>query len=167
MITFDIYTLMFCIFITILIKYLYMNISLIPATETDRAFFRQVHHEAYRETIESMFVWDDAEQDRFADTDFDNRIMHIVMLGEERCGVVGHQDQGDHIELGPIYILPVYQNKGIGSGIVKLYIQKATDQKAQLKLKTLRTNTRAKELYERLGFTVSDQTEQYWFMNYK
>lgn len=143
-----------------------MNITLVPAVESDRDFFRGVHHEAYRDTIESMFVWDEEQQNGFVDRDFDTRDPQIISYGDERCGVVGYQNLEDHIWFGPVFVLPAYQGKGIGSHVVKLFMERARKSNIPLRLKTLRANMRAKEFYERLGFIVSDHTEKYWFLDY-
>jgi GNAT superfamily N-acetyltransferase len=143
-----------------------MNITLIPALESDREFFRRVHHKAYRDTIESMFPWDEYEQNRFAYRDFDTRDPHIILYGDERFGVVGCQHLEDHIWFGPVFVLPAYQGKGVGSSVVKLFMERGRTANIPLKLKTLKTNIRAKELYERLGFIVSDHTDKYWFLDY-
>jgi GNAT superfamily N-acetyltransferase len=113
-----------------------------------------------------MFVWDEEQQNNFVNRDFDTRDPHIVLYGDERCGVVGYQDMEDHIWFGPVFVLPAYQGKGVGSSVVKLFMARARTANIPLKLKTLKANIRAKELYERLGFIVSDHTDKYWFLEY-
>ena len=143
-----------------------MDITLIPVREEDRHFFRRVHHESYRDTIESIFTWDDAEQDRFADADFDHRNPQIILCGDEKCGIVGIQDKGDHIRFGPIWLLPSFQGRGIGTYVVRLFMDQALREKRPLKLQTLKVNLRAKHLYERLGFLTTGSGDIYWDMEY-
>ncbi len=144
-----------------------MNIELIPATEKDREFFRKTHHLAYRQVIESMFKWDEKEQAIFADRDFDERNPHIIIFDKQYSGVVGWQDKSEYIWFGPIFILPQYQNKGIGSLLVKQFMDKADSQNLPLRLQTLRKNERAKVFYKKLGFKVIDYNNIHWQMEYR
>lgn len=143
-----------------------MNVELHPATENDRAFFRQVHHRAYRSVIESMFGWDEAYQDKAADKDFDERTPHIIRCDGAAAGVVGWVDRGDHIWFGPLFILPEHQGKGIGTILMQNLIELARGQARAIKLQTLKENTRAKAWYERLGFTVVAVDDHHWQLEY-
>ncbi len=144
-----------------------MNIEIIPATESDRAFFRKAHHLAYRDVIESMFSWDEEEQDKFANKDFDERNPHIIIYGKIRVGVLGWLAKADHIWFGPIYILPEHQNKGIGSYLVREFMNRARNAGLPLHLQTLRKNEKARKFYEKLGFTILPSDEIHWQMEYK
>ncbi|MDX9689021.1 MAG: GNAT family N-acetyltransferase [Alphaproteobacteria bacterium] len=143
-----------------------MEIDLIPMTEKDRAFFRQAHHVAYRKVIESMFGWDEKMQDMAADRDFDGRSPHIIRWDGNDVGVIGWQDKNEYIWFGPIFILPPYQSKGIGTALIMKFMKMATDSSKTLKLQTLKENTRAKKLYEGLGFTVASSDEIHWQLTY-
>jgi len=143
-----------------------MKAKLVPATENDRFFFRQAHHLAYRAVIEVMFGWDEVQQDKAADKDFDERNPHIICQNDVHVGVVGWQDQINHIWFGPIFILPDYQNKGIGTELIEYFMIMAGEQSKALKLQTLKENLRAKELYERMGFKVIASDEIHWQLEY-
>ncbi|MEQ1705321.1 MAG: GNAT family N-acetyltransferase [Rickettsiales bacterium] len=144
-----------------------MSIDIIKATEKDRCFFRVAHHVAYREIIESMFNWNEQEQDKYADNDFDERNPHIILYDKIPAGVIGWQDKPDYIWFGPIFILPKYQNQGIGSYLVRKFIDKANSQNLTLRLQTLLRNERAKKLYDKLGFKTVSSDDIHWQMEYK
>ena len=143
-----------------------MSIKIIPTTETDRAFCRKVHHIAYRPIIDYMFGWNELQQDTYADSDFDERNLHIIHAQNKPVGVVGWQDKTDHLWFGPLMLLPEHQNKGIGSFIIKQFIDTANGLKLPLRLQTLKQNTKAKDLYEKLGFRVLSSCAIYWQMEY-
>ncbi len=143
-----------------------MTIQLIPAEEQDRTFFRKAHHIAYRPVIESMFGWDEKAQDNYADKDFDERSPHIILFENQKAGVIGWQDKPDYIWFGPIFILPEYQGNGIGSILVKQFMDRANTENISLKLQTLKMNLGAKKLYEKLGFKVILESDIYWQMEY-
>lgn len=140
------------------------NIQLSPVTEADRSFFRTAHHVAYRSIIESMFEWDEALQDEAADCEFNERNPHIIKFDDTSIGVVGWELRDDHLWLAPIYILPAFQNLGIGSLLVKRFINEAGEKGVPVRLRTLRLNEAAKRLYERLGFRVISATDIHWHM---
>ncbi|MBS1592980.1 MAG: GNAT family N-acetyltransferase [Bacteroidetes bacterium] len=140
------------------------NISWRKATEADREFFRRVHHGSYRQVIEAIFGWDEALQDRLANNDFDTRNIHIIYKGGDRCGVLGWMETADSIEIGPLYLTDDYQGSGIGTWIARDFISRYRGK--NLILKTLKSNERAKALYERLGFIVTEANDKYWHMQY-
>lgn len=47
-----------------------MSLTFIPVVAADLDFFIQVHHTAYRSAIESMFGWDERQQDDYAKAAF-------------------------------------------------------------------------------------------------
>ena len=125
-----------------------------------------VHHTAYRPVIEAMFGWNEQQQDTYADSDFDERNLHIIHYEHKSVGVIGWQDKPDHFWFGPLMILPEYQNKGIGSTLVRQFMDTADALKLPLRLQTLRQNTEAKRLYEKLGFRILPSCAIYWQMEY-
>lgn len=141
-----------------------MNLKYILATEGDRAFFIHVHHTAYRDTIEEMFGWDEKRQDELANRPFDEGGIHIIWNDDNRIGVVGWEERYDHLWLKELFLLPEYQGQGIGSQIIKDTITKARSVAKDIRLRTLKANMRAKELYERYGFELTEETDIHWNM---
>ena len=139
-----------------------MNLKYLPAIEQDRAFFIHVHHTAYRDTIEEMFGWDEERQDELANLPFDEGGINIVWNRDNRIGVVGWEEREDHLWLKELFLLPEYQGQGIGSQIVKDTITKSRSLAKDVRLRTLKANTRAKELYERHGFVVTEASDIHW-----
>ncbi len=142
-----------------------MEIELVPMKEIDRPFFRQAHHRSYRSVVESMFGWDEAYQDGAADIDFNERNPHIIIHNKEAVGIVGWQET-DHLWFGPLFILPECQNRGIGTLVVRKFIEQSCFRKLPLRLQTLRQNIGAKRLYEKLGFHVVSVSDIHWQMEY-
>jgi ribosomal protein S18 acetylase RimI-like enzyme len=59
---------------------------------------------------------------------------------------------------------PDHQNKGIGSGIIKSLLVEAAQQRIPVSLKVLKVNRSAQRLYERFGFSVEEEAEDYYLM---
>ncbi len=134
--------------------------------ESDRNFFRQAHHRSYRAIVESMFGWDEAHQDNFADIDFNERNPHIIIYNSKAVGVVGWQEKITYLWFGPFFILPEFQNAGIGSLVIKEFIEQSNHTELPIRLQTLRQNLGAKKLYEKLGFHVLSLSGIHWQMEY-
>lgn len=74
-----------------------------------------------------------------------------VLLDGQKCGYFYLRDDG---ELDLIYILPAFQNRGIGSEILKKCI---AESKNPMYLCVFTKNVRAISLYERFGFSVRER----------
>jgi GNAT superfamily N-acetyltransferase len=68
-----------------------------------------------------------------------------------------------HIQLQQIYLLPEYQRQGIGTVLIKGLIAEAQQLHISVCLRVLVVNS-AKNLYEQLGFVVTEETSEFFFM---
>lgn len=141
-----------------------MKLDFVQAISSDRSFFIHVHHTAYRDTIETMFGWNKAVQDDFAKKAFDPGGIKVIWFDGQRVGVVGWEQYPDYIWLKEVFVLPSKQGQGIGSAVIRYIKAIAEDRNLPVRLRTLKANQRAKALYERNGFTVSDTTDVHWNM---
>ena len=74
----------------------------------------------------------------------------------------GKEIENNTFEIGNICIKPEYQNKGIGTAILKEII---FDNKGQdIKLQVFKINERAIKLYEKMGFEKIDETQTHYIM---
>ncbi|MEL6190893.1 MAG: GNAT family N-acetyltransferase [Bacteroidota bacterium] len=138
------------------------NIQFKAATEEDRTFFIYVHHTAYRETVEKQFGWEEKVQDEFANKAFDEEGIHLIIYKDQKIGVVGWETLPTHLLLKELFILPEFQGNGIGTEILKHTKERARELAKPIRLGTLRTNQRAKKLYEKHGFQVEEETDRHW-----
>lgn len=67
-------------------------------------------------------------------------------------GMIQLFDQPNAIEIGEIQIQPSYQNRGIGTRLLRDTIDRAHEQHKKISLSVALKNERAYRLYERLGF---------------
>lgn len=134
------------------------------AVEADRSFFIDLHHKAYRATIEAMFPWNSAEQHQLASAKFDFPGLKIAWLGQERVGSIGWVVEEKYILMREVFVTPSMQNQGLGTALIHNMQKRALEATKKIQLRTLRSNLRAKELYERQGFVVTDKTEIHWHL---
>lgn len=140
--------------------------ELIPARAEDRSFFVTCHHAAYRATVEQMFEWNSKTQDALVSEKFDLPGTHIIRRGSARVGVVGVHLEPTYVLLRDFFVLPDYQNGGVGGLVLKQIQGLASQARLPVRLRTLRVNMRAKGFYERFGFRVVDLDDLHWRMTW-
>lgn len=111
-----------------------------------------------RPYVEATWGWDNDVQ-----AGFWQRTAHDgVQVVEHEGALIGYMDvqtRDDHVEIVNIVLGPDAQGRGIGSRIIWKVIEDARNGGLDVRLQVLKVNTRAKKLYERLGFTATGETE--------
>lgn len=123
-----------------------------PATDADADFARRAHHEAYREVVVRQFgAWDEAAQDEFFRGGWNPAAFDVILCDGEPCGYTRVEDRADGVHVRELVILPRFQNRGVGSRLLREVIERAKARGVPVRLGTHHAN-RAAELYRRLGF---------------
>ena len=131
----------------------YSLIKLIPADETYREFSYQVKKAAEGEYITSMFGWDEDVQRDFHAKAWQQQKPDIVIYDGKTIGTIATIETDDCIDIGQFFILPEYQNKGIGTYLLKDILGRADQLSKNVTLKFLKNNP-VKSLYVRNGFRL-------------
>jgi ribosomal protein S18 acetylase RimI-like enzyme len=135
-----------------------------PAAEEDRDFVFGVIRVTMREYIDRTWGWDDAwQREHFAAT-FDARALCIVVVNEHDAGVLEVYRNPDALYLANIQILPRFQSRGVGAGIIRGLMERAGELGLPMTLQVLKANPGARRLYERLGFALAGETATHWRM---
>ena len=74
----------------------------------------------------------------------------------------GKEIENNTFEIGNICIKPKYQNKGIGTAILKEIIFE--NKGKNIKLQVFKINERAIKLYEKMGFEKTDENKTHYIM---
>lgn len=143
------------------------KLSLRPATHSDTDFARNAHHQAYHDVIERQFgTFDEALQDQFfAKSWGDSSGYQVINWGDEPAGYTRVEETPEYIYGHELVILPEYQSKGIGSFLLRSWQANAQSKNIPLRLQVLKEN-KAKELYERVGFKETSQTDTHYEMEW-
>lgn len=142
-----------------------IELFLRPCLIEDKDFVYNVKKSTMKSYVEKSWgVWDENFQRRRFNRNFNLDNSQIMQLNGEDIGILIIEENPMVIQIDNIQILPDYQNEGIGSMILTNIIQKAVKKGKTVKLQVLKTNPKAKKLYEHLGFFVEDETEFHFLM---
>ncbi len=141
------------------------NIKLIPYKDDDYEFVYEVKKDAYKKYVENIWgSWKEEEQRKY----FDNFITNvknnafIIIFENTKIGFYNGEISSDgNYEIENICIIPQYQNKGIGSKILREKIQENKDR--DITIQYFKQNP-VGELYKRLGFATNGESEYHYKM---
>jgi GNAT superfamily N-acetyltransferase len=136
-----------------------------PALPEDRDFLLRLHHEAFRESVEALWGWDDADQERIFDEHLARPVeRQVIQVGDEDVGELSVEERADEVFLASILVLAAWQGRGIGGSVLDWLLARAAAEGKPLTLRVIVTNPRARRLYERKGFRVTRTTETHVYM---
>jgi ribosomal protein S18 acetylase RimI-like enzyme len=134
------------------------------AQNDDYDFLFSLHVKALRPYIEATWGWNEKWQEEYFAAKFDPANRQIIQVNGRDVGVFVVEERQDEMYLGLIELLPEYQNKGIGTAIVRGLVDAAGNRGLPLTLHVLKANAPAQRLYRRLGFTVIEEDRQHYKM---
>ncbi|MES2626437.1 MAG: GNAT family N-acetyltransferase [Pseudomonadota bacterium] len=130
-------------------------LQLRPANNSDYEYAKRVHHTAYREMIVKQFgKWEEHVQDHFFDKSWNSLSYDIIIFENEPCGYCSIQESENAIQLMEFAVDISKQAKGIGSMLLAKFKEMGREKRKVAQLNVMKTNEKAKALYERLGFSV-------------
>jgi len=80
-------------------------------------------------------------------------------------GAVAYERRDTHIQLEEIYVESTRQNQGLGTQVMKRFVDQSASLALPIRLHVLASNP-ARAFYERLGFTVTRSTLNVNYMEY-
>ena len=139
------------------------------AIPEDEAFLCALYLSTRREEM-SAWGWNDAQQEMFARMQFNARqqsyamqypeaVYKIIIFNGERAGSLIVERRDDEIRLVDIALLPEHRNRGIGNSIVRELFTEADATAKIVRLHVQRENVAARRLYERLGFSITNEND--------
>lgn len=138
--------------------------TLRPALHRDVEFVVGVVETTMRAHIErtwGAFKPEDVRQRSVAA--IEARTCSVIQWQAEDAGILTILREPTHIQLEQIFILPPYQNKGIGTHLIREAAREASAAGKPLRLRVLAVNP-ARRLYEREGFAITAATPERFFM---
>jgi ribosomal protein S18 acetylase RimI-like enzyme len=137
--------------------------SLRPAVEEDFDFLYNLKVACLKDYVTETFGWDEEYQQRRFKDYFDPTSTEIIVVNDQDVGQISLVDLDDELFISGIYILPPWQNQGLGAMVLGDVISDAGQKGISVSLQVLKVNP-ARRLYERLGFTVYEENETHYKM---
>ncbi|MCI0397735.1 MAG: GNAT family N-acetyltransferase [Chloroflexi bacterium] len=138
--------------------------TLRPATSEDYHFLYHLIEVCLKEYVAATWGWDDDFQQRHFAQHFDVTGCQIILVDGRPAGQRTVVERGEELFLAAIYLLPEYQNRGLGSALIREIIVQAEQSGRPVTLQVLKANRPARRLYERLGFFISGETNTHYEM---
>lgn len=144
-----------------------MNFTMRPSTQDDFEFSYALRKaNMYDHSIASHGQWDERKQRSLFKKKFHPAEQKIIVVNGKDIGTCATRETDTNsITIQRLHLLPDYQNNGIGSAILTDIISTAQKKGKQVRLSVHKSNTRAKQLYERKGFSVIAETPTKWRMS--
>lgn len=143
-----------------------MEYCLKDCKETDRNFIYNVKKESIYDYVQRIWGWNEEYQIKDFETDFIFKNFKIIVLDNIYIGFVQINEDMSNVNITEIHIIHKYQGKGIGGNIISNIIKRAIKDNKTVSIGCFIDNTRARQLYERLGFKVISITDAHYEMKY-
>ncbi len=130
----------------------------------DSEFVFTVKKTAFREYVEQVWGWDDSYQRELHDRRFAAQDIRIIQFCGIDVGFLATSRTRATLKVNQLYILPEYQERGIGSACMTRVLDDANLRQQPVVLQVLKVNTRGTAFYQRLGFTIVGETPTHFHM---
>jgi ribosomal protein S18 acetylase RimI-like enzyme len=153
------------------------DVTLRPVTPADDEFLLAVYSSSRAEEV-AQVVWPEGQKEAFLrsqfnlqrqdyDSRFPNAEYAVILLGAEPAGRIWIERDAKEIHLLDIAILPEFQNRGIGTLLVRQLINESVRTQKSLRHMVFILNVDAQRFYERLGFVDVEDAGAYKRMEWK
>ena len=127
------------------------SVALRPAQRADQEFCFGLHKAATGGYIAAIWGWNEQGQRDHHARRFNPGRWQIITVDGADAGMIDVEYQPDVVYLSRIELLPAYQGRGVGAGLIRGLIADAHRRGQSLELDVLAVNRRARALYRRLG----------------
>lgn len=135
-----------------------MDYILHAAVAQDREWLWRTKCDCLRPYVEQTFGgWNEAEQRARFVTNFDTAEVRLIAAAGRDVGYVSARPSPEELRLFNIMIAPEFQNRGLGTAVLRQLQTEAKALGVPLRLQVLKVNP-ARRLYARLGFTTVEET---------
>ena len=130
--------------------------------EPDEVEFAFVVTEAaMRSYVEQTWgEWKAAWQREHHVASFEAEPHEVVLVGTVRAGILVVCETPTHLQLEKLYVLPEFQNQGIGAALLEQVLRRGRAASKPVCLRVLTVNTSAQRFYARHGFRITECTAE-------
>jgi ribosomal protein S18 acetylase RimI-like enzyme len=135
------------------------------ATDRDVTFLVDVFVGAMRVHIAAARgSWDESRERRQFLQQLQVQHTELIRCDGADVGFLTVIDRGQDVELHTLCIAPEYQGQGLGTGVTRQLLDECHGRGRGVVLSVLKANTRARALYDRVGFVVTEETLDHYRM---
>jgi ribosomal protein S18 acetylase RimI-like enzyme len=153
------------------------KLTLRRVTPADEEFLVAVYRSTRADELAPV-PWTDEQKDQFVrwqyglqrneyQARFPNTDYRVILLNNQPAGRIWVAEDELEIRLLDIAILQEFQNRGIGTALLKRLVQEATQLDKRLRHMVFVLNDSATRFYERLGFVVFEEQGAYKHMEWR
>ena len=142
--------------------------TLRPATSADYEWLWQLKRQTMRPYVEQTWgTWDEAAQEAFFRRNFSSETVQIIQVDDQNAGLLNVEQERGELFLANLQISPAWQNRGLGTAVIRTVLESARSLQQSVRLQVLRVNTAALRLYARLGFVAYHETPTHLLMRWR
>ena len=141
----------------------YMSITFRQIKIKDFEFLWQLHNAALKKYITATWGWNEDWQRRDFERNFNPDEGEIVVIDGKDAGFLRISEKETEIALISVRLLPEFQNRGVGTKLIKEVLVEARAKNKPARLQVLKINP-AQNLYKKLGFKVFGETATHFLM---
>src|SRR4051812_29175810 len=153
------------------------TMSLRPAQAEDETFLYEVYAGTRAEEV-AAWGWDEQQRELFLKMQLKARDQsypmyyegiddRIILFGGEKVGRMIVSRTAEEVRLVDISLLPAYRNAGVGTSLIKALLREADETARAVRLQVDKANVPARRLYERMGFSLTGETQTHLQMERK
>jgi GNAT superfamily N-acetyltransferase len=153
------------------------TVELRPVTEEDDQFLLSVYAST-REQELAQAEWAEGQKENFLRWQFDmqrqqynvrfpDAAYHVILVDGHPAGRVWVGSDDEQIRLLDIALLPEFQNRGVGTALLRRLMDQAAKARKALRHMVFMLNSDAHRFYERLGFTIIEDLGAYRHMEWR
>jgi len=140
------------------------TLTLRQATPDDSEFAYRVKRAAFKEYVEQVWGWDEAEQQQLHALRFRAQEFRVIHLAGTDVGIIAVVVTPDCLTVNQLFLFPEHQGQGIGHRCMLLVMEEARQLGLPVRLRVLKVNPRALAFYQRLGFVRTGETVTHYLM---
>ena len=154
-----------------------ISVTLRPVTPADDEFLLAVYASTRAEELaqvnwepgqKEMFVaWQFGLQRQEYDTRYPTARYQVILVNDQPAGRIWVGEDDAQIRLLDIGLLEEFQNRGVGTYLLKQLIAEAGERNKPLRHMVFVLNNNAHRFYERLGFVVIEDVGGYKHMEWR
>lgn len=153
------------------------TVMLRPVSAEDEEFLLSVYASTRAQEL-AQVPWSDEQKSAFVRSQFDlqrkdyeanypNAKYDVIWVDERPAGRIWISRDDEQIHLLDIALLDEFQNRGVGTVLLRRLINEAAGANKLLRHMVFILNTDAKRFYERLGFVVIEEVGAYIQMEWR